>query len=124
MPSLTIIFFVAAFALAASGLGDEWKQHPSVEQEFNTSKCVFVGEVIKATNIVEPGDFIHGTYYTIRVEERLKGSPPREVEIYSENSSGRFPLRIGVRYLVFCFEATFEGIKGSRWAINNCGNSG
>ncbi len=68
--------------------------------------------------------FIQGTFYMVRVEELLKGSRFGDVEIYDENSSGRFPLEVGGTYLLFAYEGAFEGLQGLRLAINNCGNSG
>src|SRR5882762_9783515 len=68
--------------------------------------------------------FIQGTFYVVRIEELLKGNSLENVEIYDENSSGRFPMRVGRRYLLFAYEGAFEGVEGLRLAINNCGNSG
>ena len=63
------------------------------------------------------------TFYSVKVAQALKGSPSKTVELYSENSSGRFPMQIGEQYLVFADYGVFEGIRGRKLAINNCGNS-
>ncbi|MBI5687598.1 MAG: hypothetical protein HZC54_21210 [Verrucomicrobia bacterium] len=114
--------------LAIVSLGNSvfaaWKECPSVEEEFKSSASVFVGKVVSAKNIWEPGDFIAGTFYKIQVEELLKGSPSNIIEVYCENSSGRFPMDVGVAYLVFAYSGVFEGVNGSRLAIDCCGNSG
>ncbi len=76
-----------------------------------------------AKEVPSRGGFIRGTFYSVKVAQTLKGSPSNKVELYSENSSGRFPMRIGVQYLVFADYGVFEAISGERLAINNCGNS-
>jgi len=123
MRLLLITCFFALRALAADDSLRDWKRHPGVEEEFTNSKCVFVGKVV-SRRIVDKDGFIQGTFYIVRVEELLKGSPPVELEIYDENSSGRFPMHAGRRYLLFAYEGTFENVEGLRLAINNCGNSG
>jgi len=122
---LTLTSFWALLVLATNGAGWDWKRPLSVQGEFNKSKCVFAGKVVKAKNIVPPRDehFIQRTFYTIRVEEVLKGSPSKEVESYDENSSGRFPMKGGMSYLVFAYEGVFEGVDGPRLAVKSCGNS-
>ena len=79
--------------------------------------------MISAKEIPEPGGFIRGTFYSVKVAETPKGSPSKRVELYSENSSGRFPMRIGVQYLVFADYGVFEGISRERLVVTNCGNS-
>jgi hypothetical protein len=117
------ISILAVFALVASAADVEWKRHLSVEEEFNGSKCVFVGKVVKAKQVLDSDGFIQGTFYTVRVEELLKGNPLKEVEIYDENSSGRFPMKVGVSYFLFAHEDVFEEIQGPHLAINSSGNS-
>ena len=111
-------------ALTAAASDREWKRHPSVDEELNSSTCVFVGDVVRARQVLDAGHFIQGTFYTVRVQELLKGNPPKQVEIYDENSSGRFPMRFGVRYILVAYEGVFEGVRGPRLAIDSCGNSG
>ena len=124
MRLLVIIYFLALSSLAADDLSRDWKRHLGVEEEFANSKCVFVGKVISSRQIMDKDGFIQGTFYVVQVAELLRGSPLKEVEICDENSSGRFPMRVGRRYLLFAYEATFEGVEGLRLAISNCGNSG
>jgi len=94
-----------------------------VEEEFDSSKCVLVGRVVTSRQILDSDHFIQGTFYTVRVEELLKGGHEKQVEIYDENSSGRFPMRVGGRYILFAYAGAFEGVKGERLAINSSGNS-
>ena len=125
MRSLKLIAFLVVFVLGGTALADsQWKARPSVDEEFKSSTVVIVGEVISTKDVLEPGGFIKGTFYTVRVAEILKGNPSKRVELYSENSSGRFPMKVGVSYLIFTYEGNFEGIEGRRLAIDNCGNSG
>jgi hypothetical protein len=126
MRLLTITFLSALFTIESSALTDwekEWYKHPSVEEESDSSKYVLVGKVLKAQKILEPQDFILGTIYTIKVDELLKGTPAKIIEIYDENSSGRFPMEVGISYLIFAFEGVFEGMEGLHLAINHRGNS-
>ena len=117
-PLLTIVILVGCQAHL------EWRHHPGVEEEFNNTECVFVGTVVNTTNVLESGGFIAGNFYTIHVKDVLKGRLPNLIQIYNENSSGRFPMEVGVSYLVFASKQVFEGIEGPRLAINACGNSG
>jgi hypothetical protein len=109
---------------SAALLGAYCDSFPTVEQEFRTSAGVFVGKVISAREVsVQSQAITGGTFYSVAVEEFLKGTPSKTVELYSENSSGRFPMQVGMRYLVFADYGVFEGVSGRHPAINNCGNS-
>ncbi|MBI1175811.1 hypothetical protein GC207_00065 [bacterium] len=83
-----------------------------------------MGKVISSKKVKDKDGFIQGTFYKVRVDEILKGSPPREVGIYDENSSGRFPMTVDTQYLLFAYEGTFEGLTGLHLAISSSGNSG
>jgi len=122
MRLLAFICFTAGSVLAADDPKD-WKRHPSVAEEFTNSKCVFVGEVLSSRQILEKDGFIQGTFYIVRIQELLKGRALKNVEIYDENSSGRFPMKAGERYLLFAYEGPFEGIDGPCLAIDRSGNS-
>src|SRR6185437_2711504 len=97
---------------------------PSVEEEFKSSKGVLAGTMIHSRDILDAEGFVQGTFYSIRVSEVLKGSPGKTVELYSENSSGRFPMKPGTEYLIFAYQGTFEGVNGPRLVMDSCGNSG
>jgi hypothetical protein len=64
------------------------------------------------------GYFLEGTNYRIKVEENFRGAFPTGQELFSENSSGRFPMAIGHRYLLFAY------VEHGRFQVDNCGNSG
>ncbi len=125
MRLFSLIIYLAVVVFAGNTLAQsQWKAHPSVGEEFTNSAVVIVGEVISAKDVRESNGFIRGTFYSIRVTEALKSNPPKLVKLYSENSSGRFPMEVGTSYLVFANEAIFEGIERRHIAIDNCGNSG
>lgn len=125
MRSLKFITLLAAFVSSCVTSVDAYCfTNPSVKEEFKSSDVVIVGIVIRSTNILDSDGFINGTFYSIRVSEVLKGSPSKTVELYSENDSGRFPMQIGVSYLLFAYDGVFEGAKESHLAIDSCGNSG
>ena len=94
---------------------------PSVEQEFRTSAIVALG-VARAARDVSSSDDPEGidhTIYTVRLTRSFKGMPAgRTVRLFSENSSGRFPLDPGVPYLLFIGNSK-DGLY-----VDNCGRSG
>lgn len=124
MRLLPFIFLLAISAFADDAVPRSWKRHLSVEEEFTNSISVFVGTVVASRRIVDKDGFIQGTFYKVRVDEALKGTSPATVEMFDENSSGRFPMSAGVRYFLFAYQAPFDGIQGLHLAISNRGNSG
>lgn len=109
---------LACDASAWCGMG-----HRTVTQEFNDSNVVVVGKVTAQEQWSHDGEFWDGTFYTVRVTEVLKGTPPKAMEIYSENSSGSFPMDIGTTYLLFVYRGVFDDRATPEWAVDNCGNS-
>ena len=120
---LAIILFLTINALASDDGVWNWKQHKSLEEELSDSRYVFVGEVVKAKQVLDSDGFIQGTFYDVQVRELLRGNPTTRVEIYDENSSGRFPIMVGARYLLFAYQGVFQAVDGPRLAIDACGNS-
>jgi hypothetical protein len=49
---------------------------------------------------------------------RRSGKLGNEAEIFSENSSGRFPMTVGAKYLLLIYAAQ------GRMHVDYCGNSG
>jgi hypothetical protein len=104
----------AAFAVCLNG-------NPSIEQEYRDSSAVFTGHVVSAKDVpdfAEPG-FLAGTRYVVRVTRVFKGRPGRTITLFTEYSSGRFPMDVGADYLVF-----LSVRKGEPAAVDYCGNSG
>ncbi len=92
--------------------------NPSLEQEFQGATMVFVGRVDSEEFTSESSNYLDGTTYTLHVEEMLRGSRQKTVRIFSENTSGRFPLQVGASYLIFAHKEL------DRLQVDNCGNSG
>ena len=91
---------------------------PSIGDEYADSQSVFIGKIISKKGVPESGGYYEGDEYTVQVQEVLKGNPTNPISIFSENSSGRFPMDVGSTYLIFVYENL------SRYQIDYCGNSG
>jgi len=112
---LTAISFILVASIATAVC---LNGNPSVPEEYANSQSVFTGKVIKKTDIPESDNYYDGNNYTIQVQQIFKGKPKTRVVIFSENSSGRFPMTVGSTYIIFLhFEL-------GRYQISNCGNSG
>jgi hypothetical protein len=109
-----------ATAATVAGYCDSF---PTIVQELKASPVVIVGTVRAARAVVASDGYVRGTFYSVQIAQVLKGSRSDTLELYSENSSGRFPMRVGVRYFIFAHREGFEGVEGRHLAINSCGNS-
>jgi hypothetical protein len=124
MRALKLIASSTLLVTAAGPVAAYCDSFPTVEQEFRSSALVFVGKVSSAREvIVQSQSITGGTFYSVEVAEALKGNPPQKLQLYSENSSGRFPMEVAVRYVIFADRGVFEGIRGQQFAISNCSNS-
>jgi hypothetical protein len=116
--------FFLSWSIVASGLDVSYacrNGYPDVAREYRESTFVFVGTVqAERKDAAEPtaGGFYDGVTYTLRIDKPLKGPRQRTVELFSENSTGRFPMTVGDRFLAFAYLES-----GRRYAIDNCGNS-
>ena len=90
---------------------------PTVACDFLNSDAVFVGKVISTRVVSTLGEEIDGWLYDVRVQELFRGPRTKTIEVFTENTSGRFPLEVGKQYLLFAAE--FDG----RLTIDCCGNS-
>jgi len=90
---------------------------PRVNAEFFKSDTVFTGRVVLERVVPDQGDTIGGWIYRLRVAKTFKGARREYIEVYTENSSARFPLVVGEEYLLFAY--LFQG----RFTIDGCGNS-
>ena len=97
---------------------------PGVPGEFLRSELVFVATVKSEAKVYADGDFFDGISYTLAVTERLKGEPKALFVVFSENSSGRFPMNIGASYLVFTSLESGTLADQPAYTVNYCGNSG
>lgn len=68
------------------------------------SDMVFVGQVTSAKEdkVTDGGqDFIEGWFYTLKVIKAYRGADESTVQVYTENDSGRLPLVVGKKYILF-----------------------
>jgi len=93
--------------------------HPSVDDEYQQSNLVIVGRVIKAIKVPESDGLLEGTVYTIRIDKTYHGRKRETIKVFSENSSGRFPMNIGDDYVLF-----LSLPSAGRTMVDACGNSG
>src|SRR6266404_2204892 len=92
--------------------------HPSVRREYRESWAVFVGKVKSSRETPEaPLDWLDGTLYTVQVAQIFRGSPPKQIDLFSEHSTGRFEMDSAVAYLLFVNRML------GRTVVDNCGNS-
>jgi hypothetical protein len=95
------------------------EEHLSVESEFKQSEYVVVATVKSFRYVRDPED-IEGyaaTIYSVAINRVFRGKPRANIEIYSVNTTSRFPMEIGKKYLLF-ISKTRDGKE-----VNSCGNS-
>lgn len=118
---------VAAVALTAAShsyavcLDDNYVSgyHIPLDKEIQTARSVAIGIVISAKEVSAPySDVDEGTVYRVKIEETLRGKRYNAVDLFSENNSGRFPMEIGHRYLMFISK------DRATLYVSSCGNSG
>jgi hypothetical protein len=90
---------------------------PAIEKEFTKSQSVFIGKVMSESPTPESGKYFEGQNYDVKVREVFKGKPPKSLQMFSENSSGRFPMVVGKNYVLFVY-------YDDRCQVDGCGNSG
>jgi hypothetical protein len=111
---LLAIVALSRTAVAACLLSDY-----SVRGEYDRSAAVIAGEVIAQRPVAGSAPYLDGVVYTVKVEAVYRGDVPGSVEVFSENSSGRFPMERQRRYLLFVYREVV-----GRLQVDNCGNSG
>jgi len=90
--------------------------------EYFQSKAVVVARLAGVSQVKDSYGDLAGTYYSMTVEQSLRGQVSRLFRIYEANDSGRatFAWKTGNSYLLFL---RAENPNGS-WLIDGCGNSG
>ena len=97
--------------------------HPTIEAEFRKVPIVAIGKVESESPAQPPWEGMYeGTHYSLRITETLKGPARKSITLFSENSSGRFPMDIGAEYLMFVHRDQFK--QRQYFAVSYCGNSG
>jgi hypothetical protein len=120
--SAVIGLIVSALAAAAPAAAACRPGDGSLRTEFNRSRIVMVGTVEGQRTVTRPDGSVSGTFYRVRTTRAFKGSPRRSVPIYSENSSRRFPMKLGESYLLFVHTGAFADDINSLTA-DACGHS-
>ena len=112
--------FVIGLLSVSDAVGACLQGHPTVRYEYSHSNAVFLGTVLSAklAPAEDSAGFLDGSVYKVRTDKILRGKLPDTVDIFSENSSGRFPMEVGQQYLLFVYSDL------GRIMVDNCGNSG
>src|ERR1700682_3660133 len=113
--SLLLSMCLAIFAQGTPAVCREAQPKPNAE--FFKSSFVFVGTVLSVQTGKDKGGFETESDYTVSVDKIYRGPHRTRLITHSENDSGRFPLAVGQRYLLFVHP--FEG----HFVVDNCGNS-
>jgi hypothetical protein len=64
-----------------------------------------------------------GAYFDVLVRSAFKGNPPKHLRLFSENSTARYWLKTGTKYLLFVIESKFDPPIGRALTVDTCGNS-
>ena len=101
------------------------ESYPTVAEEFSDSAMVLVGKVTAEEKVNAAGEnYFDGTNYRLTVIDILQGKKIKSLTLFSENSSGRFPMTVGENYLVFASVELGLLLGYPVFAVSNCGNSG
>src|SRR5438552_6581233 len=73
----------------------------SVRGEYERSAAVLTGQVISERPVAESRSYYDGVVYTVNVQAVYQGDIHGLVDIFSENSSGRFPMPPHGHYVLF-----------------------
>ena len=114
--TILLSFFVLSYAALGACLHDDY----SVEAEFPRSVAVVKALVVSERNVPDPeaSEFLGGTIYKVKIQESFRGALQGTVEVFSENSTGRFPMERRRSYLLFLYR------DETRLSADPCGNSG
>jgi hypothetical protein len=118
-----LICVAAAMIVSGPAIAACPNGYPKVQAELAETPIVVIGKVLKESPAAPPWRGMYeGTRYTFRVAEVLKGKPSKTLSLFSENSTGRFPMEVGGNYFLFVYVAEHKGRRF--FAVSNCGNSG
>jgi len=115
---------VGAVCLDPKSNGSISGYHVPLDEEIRSTPVIAIGEVISNQNLTDGPDgpdFIAATIYTIRIERVLKGRLPRQIELRNENDSGRYPIGVGERHVLFL--RPLDPRFGAGYWADSCGNS-
>ncbi|HEY2362639.1 MAG TPA: hypothetical protein VGK36_16075 [Candidatus Angelobacter sp.] len=114
MKSIAIVLFCSMAASAACPDG-----YPSVREEYASSAYVLIGKAVTKRTVPGSGDqyFLDGDTYRVVPTHVYKGNIQGPLELFSENSTGRFTMLLNREYLLFVDE------EHGRLMVSNCGKS-
>src|SRR5438876_10376639 len=78
----------------------------SVRAEYDRSAAVVTGHVISERSVGESGGYYEGVVYIVNVDVVYHGKMSGRIELFSENTSGRFPIPRPERYALFAHPET------------------
>ncbi len=110
----TLVAFILYSSVAFAACPNGW---PTISDEYNDSAMVLVGNVVAHTSTSAKGDFYDGDTYTVVPVRTFKGNPGARINLFSENTSGRFPMNVNRDYVLFVYE------QSGQLMVDNCGNS-
>lgn len=91
-----------------------------LETEVRMAEAIVVGRVLPEQRLQDDADDPDGATVfsmTIKVLEKLKGSPPDMIVVRNENSSSLYPMFVGEEHILFVSRTNHQ-----TW-IDACGNS-
>lgn len=95
------------------------EEPPAVDAEFQSSAAVVVGPVVAERVVLSSNPDEDGSFFTVRIEEVLRGSPPgKTLTFFKKNERGRFVVIKGRTHIFFVRSA--PGLLD----VDGCGNSG
>ena len=112
--------YLAALAIPQAALAVCLSGDSSVQHEYFRSVAVVIAEVVSERTVPDPEDSesYGGIVYTVKIQETYRGSLHGTVDIFSENTSGRFSMDKGGKYILFLYR------QQGQLSADNCGNSG
>jgi hypothetical protein len=115
---LPVFLFIAA-ALSHPPVSNAYCPVPELRAngEFFKSGAVFIGTVLSIRETPNTDKDVGGWFYRLSIEELFRGPDVKVITVHTENSSARFPLEKGRKYLLFAYR------QNGRLEIYDCGNS-
>jgi hypothetical protein len=117
--SSPLVFLIVTASLSHPPVSSAYCPVPEIRAngEFFKSDAVFIGTVLSIRETPDTDNNVGGWFYRMRTEEMFRGPVSKVTTVYTENSSARFPLEKGRKYLLFAYK------RNSRLEIFGCGNS-
>jgi alpha-glucosidase (family GH31 glycosyl hydrolase) len=110
--TLPLLFVLCAGTLYAICPDPE----PTTNIKFAESDSAFIGMVVSKRNYQNKkdakDDFVTGRYFRFKVQEMLRGTGGKFIEVYENNDSARMGLKVGHTYLVFAQKRRGDKLQG------------